>query len=106
MKQPLILADNTTVLAGISVQHENTQLGRLGLARDTTPVQLDPSRTGDDASRLEDGLHRLVVGQDESIRQIVSVYQTYLAGMNAPGRPIGSFLFLGPRRYSATLEQW
>ena len=96
MKQPLILADNTTVLAGISVQHENTQLGRLGLARDTTPVQLDPSRTGDDASRLEDGLHRLVVGQDESIRQIVSVYQTYLAGMNAPGRPIGSFLFLGP----------
>src|SRR5205814_2847372 len=28
--------------------------------------------------------------------QIVDVYQTYLAGMASPGRPIGSFLFLGP----------
>jgi hypothetical protein len=60
VKQPLVLADNTTVLVGISVQHENTQLGKLGLTRDTMPVQLDPLRTGDNASWLEDGLHRLV----------------------------------------------
>jgi len=36
------------------------------------------------------------VGQDEAIDQIVNIYQTYLAGMNSPGRPIGNFLFLGP----------
>jgi ATP-dependent Clp protease ATP-binding subunit ClpB len=36
------------------------------------------------------------VGQDEAIEQIVNIYQTYLAGMTGPGRPIGNFLFLGP----------
>jgi ATP-dependent Clp protease ATP-binding subunit ClpA len=37
-----------------------------------------------------------VVGQEEAIGQIVNIYQTYLAGMTDPGRPIGNFLFLGP----------
>lgn len=60
------------------------------------PVQLDPSRTGEDALHLEKGLRQLVVGQDDAIRQVVNVYQTFLAGMNTPGRPIGNFLFLGP----------
>ena len=92
----LATADITSVLAGISVLNAKAQLKRLGLARTMTPVRLDPSTTGAEASNLERGLRKLVVGQDESIRQIVSVFQTYLAGMNAPGRPIGSFLFLGP----------
>jgi ATP-dependent Clp protease ATP-binding subunit ClpA len=37
-----------------------------------------------------------VVGQDEAIHEIVRVYQTHVAGLAAVGRPIGSFLFLGP----------
>ncbi len=37
-----------------------------------------------------------MIGQDEAIDQIVNVYQMYLSGLHAPGRPIGSFLFLGP----------
>ena len=32
----------------------------------------------------------------EAIQQIINIYQTYLAGMSSPGRPIGNFLFLGP----------
>src|SRR5690349_133432 len=36
------------------------------------------------------------VFQEEAIREIVDVYQTYLAGMHSPGHPIGNFLFLGP----------
>jgi ATP-dependent Clp protease ATP-binding subunit ClpA len=36
------------------------------------------------------------VGQDEAIQQIVNIYQMYLTGMSAPGRPIGNFLFMGP----------
>jgi ATP-dependent Clp protease ATP-binding subunit ClpA len=59
-------------------------------------VALDPSKTGGEAAVLEQNLRKLIVGQDEAIRQIVSVYQMYLTGMNAPGRPIGNFLFLGP----------
>ncbi len=60
------------------------------------PKRLDPSRTGRQALALERGLRRRLIGQDEAIDQIVSVYQTYLASMNPPERPIGNFLFLGP----------
>jgi len=57
---------------------------------------LDPTLTGRDAEDLESSLRRKIVGQDQAIEQIVNIYQTYLAGMISPGRPIGNFLFLGP----------
>jgi ATP-dependent Clp protease ATP-binding subunit ClpA len=57
---------------------------------------LDPTRMGDGARKLEGGLRQRVVGQDDAIRQIVRIYQTFEAGMSVPGRPIGSLLFLGP----------
>ena len=59
-------------------------------------VSLDPTRTGRDASQLERDLRRLIVGQEEAIEQIVNMYQMNLTGLNAPGRPIANFLFLGP----------
>jgi len=59
-------------------------------------IPLDPNRTGREAEALEKSLRRLVVGQDEAIRQIVSMYQMYQTGLNAPGRPVANFLFLGP----------
>src|SRR5829696_6138338 len=59
-------------------------------------VALDPTKTGREAEYLEQALNRNIVGQDEAIQQIVSIYQMNLTGMSAPGRPIGNFLFLGP----------
>src|SRR6202451_2306386 len=59
-------------------------------------IPLDPAKTGREASTLETGLRRMIIGQDEAIQQIVNIYQMNLTGMNAPGRPIGNFLFLGP----------
>lgn len=59
-------------------------------------VSLDPTRTGREASQLERDLRRLIVGQEEAIEQIVNMYQMNLTGLNAPGRPIANFLFLGP----------
>ena len=59
-------------------------------------IPLDPGKTGRDATQLETGLRRLIIGQDEAIEQIVNIYQMNLTGMSAPGRPIGNFLFLGP----------
>ena len=58
--------------------------------------KLDPTKTGRDAMGLEGGLKRLIVGQDEAIDQIVNIYQMYVTGLCAPGRPVGNFLFLGP----------
>jgi len=58
--------------------------------------RLDPSQSGNEADKLNANLHKRIVGQDDAIDQIVNIYQTFLAGMSSPGRPIGNFLFLGP----------
>ena len=58
--------------------------------------KLDPGQTGHQAEKLHNDLRKLIVGQEEAVDQIVNIYQTYLAGMTSPGRPIGNFLFLGP----------
>ena len=57
---------------------------------------LDPAKKGSEAEALEKQLRHLIVGQDEAIHQVVSAYQTHLAGLSPAGRPIGNFLFLGP----------
>jgi ATP-dependent Clp protease ATP-binding subunit ClpB len=57
---------------------------------------LDPTQTGTEAETLELDLRRKIVGQEKAIQQIVDAYQTYLAGMASPGRPVSNLLFLGP----------
>lgn len=57
---------------------------------------LDATRTGREAEELANKLRSRVVGQDEAIQDIVRTYQAYLAGLSPVGRPIGTFLFLGP----------
>ncbi len=46
--------------------------------------------------RLEDELRGRVVGQDEGLRAVADAIRRSRAGLSEPGRPIGSFLFLGP----------
>ena len=69
---------------------------REGKKTGRTNVPLDPSKMGRESSELQTNLRKRIVGQEEAIREIVSIYQMYLTGMNAPGRPIGNLLFLGP----------
>ncbi len=57
---------------------------------------LDPTRMGQGAETLHAEMCKRIVGQDQAVRQIVRIYQTFLAGMANPGRPVGSLLFLGP----------
>jgi ATP-dependent Clp protease ATP-binding subunit ClpA len=68
--------------------------GRATMAR--VNQRLDPGQTGREAGKLELDLRKRVVGQDEALQQIIDIYQTDLVGMSSPGRPIGTFLFLGP----------
>jgi ATP-dependent Clp protease ATP-binding subunit ClpC len=46
--------------------------------------------------RLEEDLHRRVVGQDEAVQAVSEAVRRSRAGLGDPNRPIGSFLFLGP----------
>ncbi|MBI5014080.1 MAG: ATP-dependent chaperone ClpB [Deltaproteobacteria bacterium] len=46
--------------------------------------------------RLDEVLHRRVVGQDEAVSLVADAVLRARAGIKDPRRPIGSFLFLGP----------
>ena len=46
--------------------------------------------------RLEEELHRRVVGQDEAVAAVADAIRRSRAGLADEGRPIGSFIFLGP----------
>lgn len=46
--------------------------------------------------RMEDDLHKRVVGQDEAITAVADAVRRSRAGLSDPNRPNGSFLFLGP----------
>ncbi|MDD5137061.1 MAG: ATP-dependent Clp protease ATP-binding subunit [Candidatus Omnitrophica bacterium] len=52
---------------------------------------------------MEEGLHKRVVGQDESISVIAHAVRRSRAGIKDPRRPIGSFIFLGPTGVGKTL---
>lgn len=59
-------------------------------------TRLDPTQKSVGAKTLEEGLLRKIIGQDEAVSKIVEAYQMFLAGLNAPHRPVGNLLFLGP----------
>jgi ATP-dependent Clp protease ATP-binding subunit ClpB len=46
--------------------------------------------------RMESEIERRVVGQAEAVRAVSDAVRRSRAGLSDPGRPIGSFLFLGP----------
>ncbi len=46
--------------------------------------------------RMEEVLHKRVVGQDEAVTSVANAIRRSRAGLADPNRPIGSFLFLGP----------
>jgi len=45
---------------------------------------------------LEDILHKRVIGQDEAVTGVADAVLRARSGLKDPGRPIGSFIFLGP----------
>ena len=45
---------------------------------------------------LEEELHKQVIGQDEAVTAVANAIRRSRAGLSDPGRPNGSFLFLGP----------
>ncbi len=46
--------------------------------------------------RMEDELHKRVIGQNTAVRAVANAVRRARAGLNDENRPLGSFLFLGP----------
>src|SRR5229473_1007486 len=62
----------------------------------TQPVILDSTLRSSEAVEFEEALRAKIVRQGEAVQAMVDLYQVFCAGLNSPGRPIGSLLFLGP----------
>jgi ATP-dependent Clp protease ATP-binding subunit ClpB len=46
--------------------------------------------------RMEENLHRRVIGQDEAVDAVANAVRRARSGLSDPNRPVGSFIFLGP----------
>jgi len=62
----------------------------------TEPLVLDSTLRSSEAGEFGEALRAKIVGQEEAVQAMVDLYQVFCAGLNSPGRPIGSLLFLGP----------
>lgn len=51
---------------------------------------------GNKLAHMTDDLKKNIIGQDEAVVKIVKAIQRNRAGLKDPGKPIGSFIFLGP----------
>ncbi len=60
------------------------------------PVQSLREEESQRLLRLEDTLHKRVIGQQEAVKAVVKAVRRGRVGLKDPNRPIGSFLFLGP----------
>jgi ATP-dependent Clp protease ATP-binding subunit ClpC len=60
-------------------------------------------KEGEKLLKIEEELHKHVVGQEEAITAIAHAVRRSRAGIKDPRRPIGSFIFLGPTGVGKTL---
>ncbi len=60
------------------------------------PVSKLTEKESEKLLRLEEEIHRRVVGQDEAIKAIAQAVRRSRTGMKDVARPIGAFIFLGP----------
>jgi ATP-dependent Clp protease ATP-binding subunit ClpC len=60
------------------------------------PVQRMKEEEAEKLLKMEDRLHRRVIGQDKAVVAVSEAVRRARAGLKDPKRPIGSFLFLGP----------
>ncbi|MBP3462166.1 MAG: ATP-dependent Clp protease ATP-binding subunit [Tyzzerella sp.] len=60
------------------------------------PVQKLTETEGTRLRKLEQTLHKRVIGQDEAVTAVAKAVKRGRVGIKSPNRPVGSFLFLGP----------
>ncbi|MCG6868114.1 MAG: ATP-dependent Clp protease ATP-binding subunit [Gammaproteobacteria bacterium] len=60
------------------------------------PVARMVETEADKLVRMEENLHKRIVGQEDAVRAVADAIRRNRAGVTSASRPIGSFLFLGP----------
>ena len=80
--------------------------GRLAIAREHVaaivsarmriPLLKVTQEEGEKLMRLEEDLHRRIIGQNAGVNAVAKAIRRARAGLKDPSKPIGSFIFVGP----------
>ena len=77
---------------GIGKQH----VAAIVSARARIPLMNVTQEEGERLMRLEEDMHRRIIGQEEAVSAVAKAIRRARAGLKDPSRPIGSFIFVGP----------
>ncbi len=72
------------------------QVAAVVSARARIPLLQITQEEGEKIMRLEQDLHRRIIGQEEAVSAVSKAIRRAKAGLKDPSRPIGSFIFVGP----------
>ncbi|MBQ3221271.1 MAG: ATP-dependent Clp protease ATP-binding subunit [Clostridia bacterium] len=86
---PLILPDGREAIG-------REQVAAIVSARVRIPLTKITQEEGEKLMRLEEDLHKRIVGQNEAVSAVAKAIRRARAGLKDPTRPIGSFIFVGP----------
>lgn len=99
LKKQLEIEEENVKGKGMSLVHEcvsEDEIARIISRWTGIPVAKLTESERNKTLHLDDELHRRVVGQDEAVTKVAEAIMRSKAGIKDPGKPIGSFLFLGP----------
>lgn len=99
MKQQLEIEEEAVRNKEMSLVHESVseeEIARIISRWTGIPVAKLNESERNKTLHLDEELHKRVVGQDEGVTKVTEAIIRSKAGIKDPGKPIGSFLFLGP----------
>ena len=85
---PKILADGRRAIG-------REQVAAIVSARMYIPLLKITQEEGEKLMRLEEDLHKRIIGQNEAVTAVAKAIRRARAGLKDPARPIGSFIFVG-----------
>ena len=88
-QSPIILADGRHAIG-------REQVAAIISARMKIPLTKITQEEGEKLLRLEESLHKRIIGQNEAVTAVSKAIRRARAGLKDPSRPIGSFIFVGP----------
>jgi ATP-dependent Clp protease ATP-binding subunit ClpC len=88
-QSPLTLPDGRVAIG-------KEQVAAIISARVKIPLTKITQEEGEKLMRLEEELHRRIVGQNEAVTAVSKAIRRARAGLKDPSRPVGSFIFVGP----------
>ncbi len=72
------------------------QVAAIISAKMKIPLQKITQQEGEKLMRLEEDLHKRIIGQNEAVVAVAKSIRRARAGLKDPSKPIGSFIFVGP----------